>query len=527
MNRRFLALAISLVLVLWVGGGWAFHAASAVPVVSSPPSRIALAADNPSPPADPVKLIFIHHSCGQNWLADGNGGLGIALRDNNYFVSDTNYDWGPGNIGSNTDIGHWWEWFRGTNSSDYMNDLYAESDKNCTYSRLSTDPGGENEVIMFKSCYPNSNLGGNADDPPTISDNPLRGQSCGSANHTVANAKGIYNDILSYFSTRQDKLFVVITAPPVQDSTYAANARAFNRWLVEQWLAEYPYDNVAVFDFYNTLTSNGGNWHTNDLGSPTGNHHRYRGGIIEYITDQGGDVAAYPDEDTDNHPSAAGNQKATGEFVELLNVFYHRRIETGTATPFPTNTPTNTPTATATPTGEDETWLASGWNLISIPISPASTIITDVLSSINGQYDLVYAYDASDAADPWKKYNTAAPSFLNDLTDIDETMGLWIRATEPVTLTVSGSVPSSTEISLYTGWNLVGYPSQTTRPITEALAGIEGKHDLVYAYDAWDAEDPWKKYNTAAPPFLNDLTEMGPGWGYWIRVSEDCVWSVP
>ena len=42
----------------------------------------------PPPPAQPIKLIFIHHSCGRNWLSDDNGALGIALRDNNYFVSD-------------------------------------------------------------------------------------------------------------------------------------------------------------------------------------------------------------------------------------------------------------------------------------------------------------------------------------------------------------------------------------------------------------------------------------------------------
>jgi len=171
--------------------------------------------------------------------------------------------------------------------------------------------------------------------------------------------------------------------------------------------------------------------------------------------------------------------------------------------------------------------LHPGWNLISAPLSPDSTTITEVLSSIEGQYDLVYAYDASDVGDPWKKYNTAAPSFLNDLTEIDETMGLWIRVTEAVTLTIPGSVPSSTDISLYAGWNLVGYPSQTTRPVTEALANIDGSYDLVYAYDASDAADPWKKYNTAAPSFLNDLTEMGPDRGYWMRVSEDCVWTVP
>ena len=57
---------------------------------------------DPSPPSEVVKLIFIHHSCGENWLADGDGGLGIALRDSSYFVSDTNYGWGPGSIGDNT-----------------------------------------------------------------------------------------------------------------------------------------------------------------------------------------------------------------------------------------------------------------------------------------------------------------------------------------------------------------------------------------------------------------------------------------
>ena len=55
---------------------------------------LAGAAVNTAPPASPVKLIFIHHSTGQAWLDDGHGGLGLALHDNNYFVSDTNYGWG-------------------------------------------------------------------------------------------------------------------------------------------------------------------------------------------------------------------------------------------------------------------------------------------------------------------------------------------------------------------------------------------------------------------------------------------------
>jgi len=36
----------------------------------------------------------------------------------------------------------------------------------------------------------------------------------------VSNAKAAYNSLLPYFATRQDKLFVVITAPPLADFDY-------------------------------------------------------------------------------------------------------------------------------------------------------------------------------------------------------------------------------------------------------------------------------------------------------------------
>lgn len=278
-----------------------------------------------NPPADPVRLIFIHHSCGSNWLSDSNGGLGIALRNNNYFVSDTNYGWGPDSVGSSTDIGHWWLWFRGPDSTEYLNALYAENGQHSSYSRMSTDVSGENEIIMFKSCYPNSALKGDVNDPvPPIDSNPLRGQSCGSQDHTVANAKGIYIDLLEYFKTQPDKLFVVVTAPPLTDATYADNARTFNNWLVNEWLTDYNVGNVFVFDFYNVLTTNGGDANINDAGLESGNHHRWWNGVVQHKTDGDDDansnVLEYPT--GDNHPSKAGNQKATTEFVPLLNNVY-------------------------------------------------------------------------------------------------------------------------------------------------------------------------------------------------------------
>jgi PKD repeat protein len=296
-------------------------------------SGYAFAAIDTSPPASPVKLIFIHHSSGENWLVDDNGGLGVALRDNNYFVSDTNYGWGPDGIGDRTDIGNWYDWFVGPSSPTYLAALYAESGQNSSYTRLGSDPdpGGENQIVMFKSCFPNSYLGGNPDDPPTSGANPLRGQDASSSDMTVANAKGIYNDILGYFGDHQDKLFVAVTAPPLvrgaTDDAQAANARAFNNWLVNDWLAGYSHHNVAVFDFYNVLTSNGGDPNTNDAGAETGNHHRIWEGSPQHIQTVANNMAAYGS--TDSHATPAGNRKATQEFPGLLNAYYHCWTGTG------------------------------------------------------------------------------------------------------------------------------------------------------------------------------------------------------
>jgi hypothetical protein len=212
------------------------------------------ASEDANPPDDTVKLIFIHHSTGGNWLADParnevGGDLGRALKENNYFVSATNYGWGPDYIGDRTDIPNWTEWFRGENSAVYLDALYKENRQNFgdfgIWPRLSDNPGGENEVILFKSCFPNSHLEGNPGDPPN-EDGWL----------SMGHAKYVYNEILKYFATRPDKLFVVITAPPLSAGNttpmHAANARAFNNWLVNDWLGEngYTLNNVAVFDGY-------------------------------------------------------------------------------------------------------------------------------------------------------------------------------------------------------------------------------------------------------------------------------------
>jgi hypothetical protein len=153
---------------------------------------------------------------------------------------------------------------------------------------------------MFKSCFPNSQLAGRPNDAPK------RGDGL-----TVGHAKWIYRALLERFEQRPDKLYIVVTAPPVQDKSLSANARAFNTWLVKEWLRDYGGNNVFVFDFFNVL-------------SGPRNHHRIQDGRVEYVTNRGGNTLHYAMSRDDDHPSPAGNRKATKEFVALLNTFYNQ-----------------------------------------------------------------------------------------------------------------------------------------------------------------------------------------------------------
>ena len=326
-------------------------------------------ADNPNPPAQAVKLIFIHHSTGENWLTDGYGDLGRTMAGNNYFVSDTNYGWGPDAIGDRTDIPNWLEWFRSENTARYMQALFAESGQNSNYTRTFSDPGGENQIIMFKSCFPNSALEGSPNDPP----DPEGWLS-------VGHAKYVYNELLKYFATRPDKLFVVVTAPPLQDATYAQNARAFNEWLLKDWLREnnYTQNNVAVFDFFTVLTG-------------ADHHHRYLNGGIERVFRPGKNTSYYPTSRDDDHPSVAGSRKATEEFIPLLNIFYNRWKASAPSAALPAAGDLPTATVPAQPqAGQSSSMLddfengVSGWEAFTDEIGATTMVCTSDPGQVHG-----------------------------------------------------------------------------------------------------------------------------------------------
>jgi parallel beta-helix repeat protein len=168
--------------------------------------------------------------------------------------------------------------------------------------------------------------------------------------------------------------------------------------------------------------------------------------------------------------------------------------------------------------------LNSGWNLISLPLMPDDSNVNSVLSPINGNYSIVWAYNASDTADHWKKYDPAAP-FGNDLINMEPGKGYWIMMTSDDTLNISGTMPASTDIELWSGWNLIGYNSLNPQPITDALSSINGNYSIIWAYNASDSTDHWKKYDPDTP-FGNDLAVVEPGRGYWIMMTAEDILEI-
>ena len=162
--------------------------------------------------------------------------------------------------------------------------------------------------------------------------------------------------------------------------------------------------------------------------------------------------------------------------------------------------------------------LHSGWNLISLPIMPDDSDVLDVMSSVDENWNSVWSYEAGN----WKRYDLTGPGFLNDLTTMEPGKGYWINMKSDDTLSVSGSEPMVKSIPLSAGWNLVGYNSLSSMSTTDAMSSVAGNWNSVWSYENGN----WKRYDLTGPDFLNDLTTMEPGKGYWIDMKSSDTWSL-
>lgn len=264
-------------------------------------------------PTKPLRLLFIHHSCGGQLLAQtgapsgencvyvshpNGGGLRDLLERDGYVVHEASY---KSHVGDKTDVFDWLPKFR-----DGMDRVLACAGQDAVHPQ-----GTRNDIVVFKSCYPNNLFVGEGTPPGSPAGPEL----------TVANAKAAYSALLPCFERHPNVLFVCVTAPPnalglaperlgkvllrkvlgrprteaLERRKSAALARSFADWLrsPEGWLRDYARRNVVVFDYYGTLTEKGSR--RSDLSLyPTG------GGL-------------------DSHPSAEGNALAARAFGPFLN----------------------------------------------------------------------------------------------------------------------------------------------------------------------------------------------------------------
>ncbi len=169
-------------------------------------------------------------------------------------------------------------------------------------------------------------------------------------------------------------------------------------------------------------------------------------------------------------------------------------------------------------------FLFEGWNLISLPTIQPDTNLGAVVSSITGSYDAVQWYNTTNTVDHWKHNSTKKPPHLNDLDDIDHTMGFWIHITKPggVLFKSPGNPPATNQqVPIYLGWNLVGYPSKSNKPRDTALNNINFGPDVnsIWTYNA--EIQAWIEIGAS-----ENLTV---GSGYWIHsiASGMLLWDVP
>ncbi|MDH3889775.1 MAG: T9SS type A sorting domain-containing protein [candidate division Zixibacteria bacterium] len=152
--------------------------------------------------------------------------------------------------------------------------------------------------------------------------------------------------------------------------------------------------------------------------------------------------------------------------------------------------------------------LLEGWNLVSWNVDHENDDIIEVLASIEGCLEVVLGFEGEGLT-----YDPNLPMFSN-LKFVDHLSGYWIKVNCDVTLEIAGeAVPVTTGIPLINGWNLVSYLPDYNLPTEEALASI---HDDLIVALGWDPSIGNLVYQPG-DILHNDLLEMGPCSGYWLK----------
>jgi|GEM_PF-935517 len=185
-----------------------------------------------------------------------------------------------------------------------------------------------------------------------------------------------------------------------------------------------------------------------------------------------------------------------------------------------TRTGAVTVTSGAAPTWRSIT-LQPSWNLVSLGIAPDPNTIPEIFNGL----DIDYAYGYISGQGP-RTWSSSRPSFLNDLLLMDGLKGYWVKSVSASAenWNVSGvAIPVDTPIPLASGWNLIGYLPSVADQIGHALTTLGTHYLQVLEY----YDHAYKTWARSRPSFLNDLVNMSPTRGYWVKLDEAATLAYP
>ena len=166
--------------------------------------------------------------------------------------------------------------------------------------------------------------------------------------------------------------------------------------------------------------------------------------------------------------------------------------------------------------------LQPGWNLVgwggsNIPVDEATSTIT-------GPFTSLFTWDGG--AQAFRRFDAAAPAFLNTLSSLVPGDGVWILIPEPDTLAwLQPPTPAARSVALQPGFSLVMWSGPEGTPVAAAVSGMGSALTALWTWDA--VRQQFLQYSPDAPAFLNTLDTLDYGDGVWILVSRSVTWPQP
>jgi hypothetical protein len=160
--------------------------------------------------------------------------------------------------------------------------------------------------------------------------------------------------------------------------------------------------------------------------------------------------------------------------------------------------------------------LVPGWNLISTPFAPDETNNdpSEFFAPLGEDMEIAWKYNPANPEQPWEYYIPSLPEY-STMTTIDEKSGYYVYMYDSADIVVYG-VPADVSIPLYSGWNLIGYPSLSSSTPGTVYDGLN--YEIVWGYDRYNQENPWHYYIPSIE--YGDLA-IEPGNGYYIYMYEN------